>query len=98
MAHPELSHVPGIVGEFTHDVCLGLLGLAIEVVYVLYEEGDLNAAAALSRREKARALGCPVWCAICRKLDGSLPARQFSIFVCIASDDTKAQDILKPSD
>ena len=98
MAHPELSHVPGIVGEFTHDVRLGQLGLAIEVVYVLYEEGDLNTAAALSRREEARALGRPVWCAICRQLDRGLPTRQFSIFVCIAGDDTKAQDILKPCD
>lgn len=44
------------------------------------------------------ALGRPVRCAVCRQLDRSLPARQFSIFVCVAGDDTKAQDVLKPFD
>ena len=98
MAHPELPHVPGVVGQFTRDVCPGLLSLVIDSIYVLYEEDNLNAAAALSRRQKALALRRPVWCAFCRQLNRGLPARQFNIFICIASDDTKAQHMLKPCD
>ena len=67
--------MPGIVSKRAHDVCLGLLGLAIDSVYVLNEEDDLNATAALSRWEKAGALGRPVWCVVCRQLDRGLPAR-----------------------
>src|SRR6266849_10542797 len=96
MAYPELSHVPGVAGKWAHDICPGLLGLAIDSVYVLYKEDDLNAAAALSRRKKATALRLPVWCVVCRQLNRSLPARQLSIFVCVASYDTKTQDTLKP--
>jgi hypothetical protein len=91
-----LSHVPGIVGEFAHDICLGLLGLTIDSVDVVYEEDDLHTTAALSGREKARALGRPVWRAVWRQLERGLPARQFSILVCVAGDDSKAQDALKP--
>ena len=98
MAHPELPHVPGVVGQFTRDVCSGLSSLVIDSIYVLYEEDNLNAAAALSRRQKALALRRPVWCAFCRQLNRGLPARQFNIFICIASDDTKAQHMLKPCD
>src|SRR5260370_41689866 len=97
MAHPELSHVPGIVGEFAHDICLGLLGLAIDCVYVVYEEDDLHTTAALSGRKKARTLVRPVWRAVWRQLERRLPARQFSILVCVAGDDDKAQDVLKPA-
>jgi hypothetical protein len=40
------------------------LSLAIDGVYVLYKEYDLNSAAALPWREKLRAFGCPVGCII----------------------------------
>jgi hypothetical protein len=96
MAYPELSHVPGVVGEWAHYICPGLLGLVINSVYVLNKEDDFNAAAALSRREKATALRLPVWCVVCRQLNRGLPAIQFRIFVCVSSYDTKTQDILKP--
>src|SRR5260370_18321184 len=96
MAYPELSHVPGVVGEWAHYICPGLLGLVINSVYVLYKEDDLNAAAALSRWEKAASLRLPVWCVLCRQLNRGLPASQFSIFVCVASYDTKSQNVLKP--
>src|SRR5437588_3621368 len=96
MAHPELSHVPGIVSQFAHNVGLSLLGLMIESFYVFYQQDDLNTAAALSGWEKARTLGLPVWCIVCSQLDGSLSARHLSIFVAIASLDPKAQDVLKP--
>src|SRR6266566_1931811 len=98
MAYPELSHVPGVVGEWAHDICPSLLGLAIDGIHVVYEEDDLHAAAALSRREKAGALGRPVWCMVWRQLEKGLPARQFSVVVCVASDDTKTQNVLKPCD
>src|SRR5437763_1921958 len=96
MAYPELPHVPGIVGQFAHDVGLSLLGLTIDSFYILYEQDNLNAAATLSRWEKARALGLPVWCVVCGQLDRGLPARHLSIFVSLAGLDTKAQDVLKP--
>src|SRR2546425_427341 len=96
MAHPELSHMPGILGQWAHNVCLSLLSLAIDSLYVIYDEDDLNPAAALSRREKPRALDFPVWRFVRRQLYRSLPASQFSIFICIASYDTKTKDILKP--
>jgi len=60
VAYPELSHVPGVVGERAHYICPGLLGLVINSVYILYKQDDLNAAAALSRREKVIALQLPV--------------------------------------
>src|SRR5437588_12200122 len=96
MAHPELSHVPGIVSQFAHNVGLSLLGLTIESFHVFYQQVDLNTAAALSGWEKARTLGLPVWCIVCRQLDGGLSARQLSIVVAISSLDPQAQDILKP--
>src|SRR5215472_9328598 len=68
MAYPELPHVPGVVSEGAHNVCLSLLGLAIDSVDVLDKEDNLYAAAALSRREQAWALGFPVGCVIRRQL------------------------------
>ena len=56
MAHPELSHVPGIVGERARDVGTGALSLSIHGLYVIDEQDDFNAAAALPRREKTRTL------------------------------------------
>src|SRR5947207_1701682 len=97
MAYPELAHMPGVIGEWAHDVCLGLLGLAIDGIDVVDEEGNLHTAAALPRCEQAGALGFPIWCALCCQLDRGLPARQFSIFVCLAGHNAKAQNVLKPS-
>ncbi len=97
MAHPKLPHVPGIVSKRAHDVCLSLLGLAIDRVDVVYEEDDLHPAAALSGSGKARPLGSPVWRMVRCQLNRSFPARQFSILVCVAGDDAKAQDVLKPA-
>src|SRR5947209_3675850 len=96
MAYPELAHMPGVVSKRAHDVGLGLLGLLIESIDVVDEESNLHTTAALSRREQAGALGFPIWCAVCCQLNRGLPARQFSIFVCVASHDAKAQDVLKP--
>src|SRR5450631_1174741 len=43
MAHPELAHMPGKVCDGTHDVCLGLLSLAIDCIGILDEQDDLSA-------------------------------------------------------
>src|SRR5579884_179204 len=96
MAHPELSHVPGIVSQFAHNISLSLLGLTIDSFHVLYQQDDLNAAATLSRWEKAGTLGLPVWCIVCSQLNGGLSVRHLSIFVAFTSLDPKAQDVLKP--
>src|SRR5258708_22148577 len=98
MAYPELPHVPGVIGKGAHNVCPGLLGLAIDSVDVVDEEDNLHAAAALSRWEQAWALGFPVGSIICCQLKRGFPTRQLGILICFASHDTKDQDVLKPGD
>src|SRR6266704_2071646 len=98
MAYPELPHVPGVVCERTHDVCPGLLSLAIDSLNVVDEKDDLHTAAALSRRKQVWALGHPVGGVICCQLKSGFPTRQFSILIYLAGHDTKAQDVLKPGD
>lgn len=61
VAYPELAHVPGVVGYRAYNVCAGLLGSAIHGVYVIDEEDNFNAAAALSRWGQARPFGLPIW-------------------------------------
>src|SRR5262249_22224342 len=98
VAHPELPHVPGENGERADDLCPSLLSLAIDIIDVLDEEDDLHTAAELPWWEQVWSLDFPVWRILCRQLEGGLPARQFSIFVCVASHDAKAQNALKPGD
>src|SRR6266516_1097755 len=64
VAHPELSQVPGKVCQWAYNIGSGLLSLTVDGIDALYKEYDLNAAAALPRREKLRAFGCPVGCII----------------------------------
>ncbi|GHO66822.1 hypothetical protein KSC_057140 [Ktedonobacter sp. SOSP1-52] len=47
MTHPKLPHMPGILGEWVHDVSLSLLCLMIDGIDVLYQKDDLNATASL---------------------------------------------------
>ncbi len=98
VADPKLTQMPGVIGEWTDDLCPGLLSLTINSVDVVDEEDNLYPAAALSRWEQTRTLSFPIRCIICRQLKSGLPARQFSILVCLASHDTKAQNLFKPGD
>jgi hypothetical protein len=61
MAHPELSHMPGIVGKRARNIHLSLLSLTIDGVHVIDEEHNFHATAALSRWEQVWTLSRPVW-------------------------------------
>src|SRR6266536_1427911 len=98
MAHPELPHVPGIVSQWTHNVGPGLLSLVIDLIGILHEQDDLNAAAALPWCKQAHAFGFPIGRMICCQLDEGLSTRELCIVICLTSDDMKAQGVFKPGD
>ncbi len=50
VAHPELAHVPGVVCDGPCALGSCLPGLLIDGLYIVYQQDDLNAAAALPRR------------------------------------------------
>src|SRR5690242_13274265 len=51
MAYPELPHMPGVVGQLSHNLGMGLLSLTIDGIHVIDDEDDFDAVTTLTWRK-----------------------------------------------